>query len=532
LPYLIWLTLKNSGLELGQSGGYAGEPQKAIFSLFHMLDYVDALSLRGLAQEIVFITAMVLPLSALVLAIAIATGKFFDKRTNQFFTKEMAPWLICAIAAFVPFSYWIFVDIGKRYSTPFFLTLLALTVLSFERSSSPRVLSRYVWCASSLLMVLLAASFTLPTKHTSVVLQLAFAVIAPLLAVWFFDTKFRQRGAMAMVALGLTIAVAVAQRAVIENKPPTVNSRLMPILSEWKNIWGSIYLATGWSYDEAIGKIFFVNHHIEQDARPAYDFVVSHAGPTNLMNPKPDGFFVSFKYRADDGDFLDPASWLLEQNIPSEIKKALENRDLKLGLPLAKNMFLIPYYVKSTALLPKNFHDSAEGYLRGQHDLVLDRLPASEGTAELKPGQYLFKWNECPSAHQFCSTGAVVDLQSEQHNYHMKVKIVGSALSEVSPWVSPGWTQNWIEPYAQVRCGKEVQRFPLATSIGYDRRYATDPARLLLWGNNSFVAPFEREFEFKCSEKISEISVGRNSSQVETIYDLKILPAKELSLKL
>src|SRR6185312_13630599 len=98
--------------------------------------------------------------------------------------------------------------------------------------------------------------------------------------------------------------------------------------------------------------------------------------------------------------------------------------------------------------------------------------------------------------------------------------------------ISPAWTQAWIKPYLEIQCGGKTETFALASSIGFSRDYAFEPEHPILLGNNSFKAPFDREFEMECAQKPTEITAGRESSTVETIYQVKQLSAQRLTLAL
>src|SRR5690606_10034764 len=114
------------------------------------------------------------------------------------------------------------------------------------------------------------------------------------------------------------------------------------------------------------------------------------------------------------------------------------------GMPMPGNLLVVPYFVSDRDLLPDSFHSYGQGYLRAPEEKLLDGLEEHEAVKSISKNEFLFKWNECPDRHKLCSTGALVKVSEERaRSYRFDIKIFGSVISQVSPWITPNWTQQW-----------------------------------------------------------------------------------------
>lgn len=530
-PYLIGRALSAAGFELGQENSPAGSPVSAPFSLFHMWDYLPSLPFHEFAQSSLIKIFTVIPLPAFPLAVAYLShkNKMKDPRTR--------PLLVLTAFAAIPYSYWFLADIGVRYSIPMYVTTIFLTVVLFMKAlEAPRALH---WFNSMAALALAAVIYgiskdqSISSLDRSLVRSFALATL-PLIFI-IFTPGFLKFNRPAMIGVLLFLLLGAAQNHAGILKSFNVSTQFMPRLQHWRLIWQHIYSSTGWDYEDAVSRIFFVHHHVEQDARPTYALYRRNSGLVPLNPDAPDGYFVSFNKDTEGMSVEQLKIWLLEQNIPEDVKAALRENHIELGPIEVEAVLVVPYKVKNTQHVHRHFHNYGRGYLTGPDADFLSNYAASTWAGRYSNKDYLFKWNECPDLHRFCNTGAMVRVEpinTSPEDYRIKVRVVGMVLSQVSPWISPNWTQGWIGPYLEVLCDGKTQRFPLATSIGYRRRYATSESRPLIWGNNSLVAPFEREFHVKCRSEIAELSIGRDGSEIETIYKVQNLPAKKLSVKL
>jgi hypothetical protein len=531
-PHLIWLLLKSRGISLGQEDFYSGSSTKAFSSLMLMTDYFRALPRDDFLYGIVARTLNVIPISLLLIAVTVGLCREAAHKAGQ--APLIRALTFCSFVSFIPFSYWYIVDIGGRYTIPFFLSMMFLTIVMYEQMlRTPQRLRLYNILGSATLLasVIYGLYSNIPPANLT---RLAVTAIAlPVCGALLADRKFRNRSSGVILSFIITLGLAFAQRVLANTKIFNVTNRgrSMPSYSEWKRIWGHVYLSTAWTYDEAIHRTYFINHHLEQEASFVYNEILRSGMQPKVLFPSPDGYIVSITLKPKHQTRNDILSWILKQNLQREVKEGLRSGDLVIGESQSNNRLIIPYWVRNRASLPQHFHNFGAGYIQDPDEALLANLNLREGVFALGSGRILFKWNECPDAHPFCSTGAIVILkQTLETTVEVSVKVIGATLSQVSPWISPNWTQQWIEPYIELECGKNTHHLSIASSVGYGRENATSHSHILLWGNNSFVAPFKRNFSVRCMP--TRLSLGRKGSAVETLSQIKTLPGKSLSTTL
>jgi len=532
LPYLAWLARGSMG---GQVAGYPGSAEKSLPVLMQLLADTGNIPLDEFLHDGFQHFIQTIPFALLILSPVALWLRSGPGEPNSGTEKFKKPLWICAAFSFPPFLYWFFVPIGNRYGQPFYLSLIFLTVTELNSVlHSRRRLKVFNLVAGTILCAYVVFCFATEPVSWTAILPIGAVCLLPVAVAYWSSPDFRRFGFAAALAVMMCLAMGLAQTRLLQDGVVKRSANMMPRLRHWTHIWGPIYRHTGWSWDEAIHRTYFIGHHIEQDAQSGYEFVIARAKTQVRNENPPDGFFVDFaKNPGDFDDTGDAVRWMLEQNISEDLKDALRAGDIRLEDSLHPKMLIMPYRTVKSRLLPAHFHDYGEAYLRDPDESLLDEIRAPEAAIAKGGGRFVFKWNECPETEVFCSTGALVELKKqERDSVALKVRVIGQAISQVSPWISPNWTEAWNSPYVELKCGGEIQRFKLASSIGYRREYANETEHLHLRGNNSIVAPFEREFSLPCKGKPQALTVGRESSTVETIYRTKELPGKPLTLKL
>lgn len=537
VPYVVWALAHRLGLDFGQPPFESGSADGALPSLLQLGTYTKAFEPLAFLKLAAGVLLRTVPLSLPLLLISFG-GTALKGRTAKA-ADDLTSWprvlAVNAFVGFVPFSYWFFASIGRRYGIAFFGAVLLLSTLLHERMLTDLTArTRYVRLAVGTLvalLVLLAGAYP-QVFNLHVLLKTTAITLGPVALAAFI---LRELELKALAVLALTLVLSFAQHQVSRQDTWRDSPDLMPSFAKWESIWKNIYLRTGWSYDEAIHRLYFINHHLEQDPKPAYDVVVNDVDRRQLerlrLDPPPDGFFVVHNMRALGLSETQMRDWLLEQNLQSEVKEALRAGDIAIAFHGPYALMVLAYYVRDTRLVPKHFHNVGAGYLRSPDERALDAYPEAKTARPLGAGKYVFKWNECASAAPFCNAGVFVSLASEDdHVYRLRVRVVGSSLAQISPWVNPDWTAQWVAPFVEVACGSVQHHFSIASSIGFNRAYAGDPTHALLWGNNSFVAPLEREFTFACATAVKRVSVGREGTVVDTIQTPLVRPAQMLNL--
>src|SRR5262249_30652619 len=145
---------------------------------------------------------------------------------------------------------------------------------------------------------------------------------------------------------------------------------------------------TGWTFDEAKDRIFYLNVRAAQTPRWIYP---KKQGRTT--GSIPDGFFAALASETppDQGDVM---SWLLAQNIQENISTGLLQGGIEVGGPqkLSKRFWLIPYFVRDKENFLPYFHNSGEGY-----DTIAKtgaKAPSNRSVSAV--------FNHCPNRPEYC----------------------------------------------------------------------------------------------------------------------------------
>ncbi len=533
LPYLIWLICKKMGFEFGEKSFYVGEGGDAISSLVFLIQEISKDSWMKIFENSTQRLFFTVPFALIPLIIALRSSAYLKTLFSRF-----RPMFICLFFAFIPYLNWYFSPQAIRYTMLFFVALNFFSIVCFYYLlQSQKAIQNFNIAAA---IMLGGCAVIIYFYFSDVHIWQAFIGFCIMSFIALISLKLGQKDDMKLglplvTAHILLIALLSVQRIETQSADFKYKDRThyMPTLKEWGHIWEKIYLATGWSYKEAGTKIYFVGHHMSQSPELAYN-AMKKKNP-QLINPIPDGFLVSNRYfiKSDSNSeaklkrFHQYDGWLRRQNLPQEFMEALDNETIVLGKNLSEKILIVPYYVKDFNQFPQRFHNIGQGYQASAEDRLLQLIPESEGTLKLDDKNWLFKWNECPVYDDFCSTGALVSLGEKDI---ISVKVVGSALSQISPWISPNWTQAWIGPYMEIRCEGKTYSHQLMSSIGFNRELTHNARTPFFQGNNSFLAPFERKFSSECKGNIDQISIGRMGSKVDQVMQVINLPGKKLTI--
>ncbi len=540
LPYLIWLTLSRYSIHLGVPAFYAGQSIDSPSSLLHLMTY-------GYSEPFyIVLKNTLLGLLPIVLIVTLPF-LFIDKHGESGSTlaklnHKIKPLFALLFFSFFPVVEFCFSPQAYRYTMPFYLSVLFATVFIFDYLiQSSKRLNIFI-ISSFFLQILMWGCFYYFFKFRFKSTFCYTFLIVFVVAITFFITNrgAPKKGAALMIGLMLFASISYTQSAFSSLGAFSSKewSFFMPKYEDWRNIWSAVHRYTGWNYEEARRRLYYVGHHLEQDPELALsDFNNQEIVKINPLQT-PDGFFISNRFRymflRMRGLSMTAQSWLKHQNMQPEILAAIKNGTIKLGENLSTEILIIPFWVMDKKELPAFFHDLGEGYRLSEDDQKLSLVKGSEGVIKINDNSLLFKWNENTDQNPFTSTGAIVDiLDKKNFGHEVRVKIIGSTLSQITPWVAPSWTQAWISPYLDLKCGKsKMFRLPIASTVGFSRNSSHDQRTPILQGNNSFVGPFERSFEVRCKDGLTEIGLGRQASSVEMITQVKMLPGKYLSISL
>ena len=535
-PFFIWQVLSKFNIYLGQPQSYVGSTSGSIPSLLAYFKISTSFSqFMLLCLQKLFLVLPIIFLIGLIYKAFIFKLPNLEETKSDETSKDSLFKVLLTISVFnfIPFSFYFFVPQGSRYGAPFAISMsfLAIVVVTkifssevkWKKFNSFGLIAWLIMLGFILYWGILKVPVLLGYYSTGLVLILLSA------AVLYWKKAKNNLPLLSFILIGL---LAQTQGFVQARLAKSIHAEgNMPVYWQWKAIWPRIYLMTGWSKEEAFARTYFINHQREQSARRAYDYFVNGLNfKSNKMNKKPDGFFVSI----DKKPGLDLKEWMLTEPIQQELKEALISGDIVIGkYEMGAKVTVAPYFVVNKVKLPEYFHSAGWGYNSFPEQDLLRKISAPSGAIQLAESKFLFKWNDCPDHHQFCDSGMIVDLKSsEKGNYSLDVLAIGLALSQSSKWISPTWTQAWISPFLEVTCGQKKQRFEIASSVGYNRKYiGVDKYFQFPMVNNSFLLPHRRHFEFECSTKVSEIAAGYKSSLIEREYDSVEIPGHEETIK-
>lgn len=221
----------------------------------------------------------------------------------------------------------------------------------------------------------------------------------------------------------------------------------------------------------------------------------------NAMNV-PSGYFF-FRERPGFKDNKDEIfSWIVEQNLPFELKRDILSNEITLDDPLFNfGVVLVPYRILNASSSIQNFHNRARSPRLDHMDQFLienDRVAQSgvnvNSTIRLSNDKYLLIWNFCENADPgFCRVGVIIDFANNQHGI---VEFFGSPLNLENNSLGPV-SVHWIDSKLQISCGKkETYKIPLLRKIG-NAEYIPK--------NDSFMAPMRLRFENPCPSRATSL---------------------------
>lgn len=539
-PYLIWAACDRMGFRFGEPApAYSGSASAAIPSLLTLAsDFRETLIFSEILAKTIFLVP--LPLVAAIAAIAAlraapsaATDANRGVARPRMENKLRRALFFCAAISFVPAVYFFLRPNGMRYTIPFTAALVALTALAHLRATRAEKVARIyaILCAAALVPILwllrgeLDSGLALRTMGAALV---ASAIV--LLAGRRDSMKAEAWAILAFVAAGSLVSFQTtlgrSNRGIPKLWVPTV--RQLTILSN------RIHARTGWDFEAARRRLFFVDGQIELTPKEIYEEVVRErrAQPDfaeGLMQggEAPDGFIITTampEREVPSGpDFF--KEWILSQPLQADLARGLKDGGIELGRAFREgSLTMAPYWVHDSEHYPRHFQNVGYPYEKFPGDRVLEGLTAPTGSRRLDAAQILFFWNDC--AGPWCTTGAKVGFDREGDKLRLHIEILGAPLEQTSEWTGPGWGQAWIAPYLKLRCGGRDKTVALLDSVGINYRIGTKISGMYEY-YNSILAPVERTTVVPCPGRLEELRMGRESTVIYRMNGIETLPAVE-----
>ena len=546
-PFFIWKGLLAFGIQIGvPPPATSGSILFALPSLMYMIKPFLQHQVDNYWAHVFFIFLYFIPLPIISLCLAhVPSGlKIENKEIDLLSSWEVSLaetqkiLSICILFSLPILLYVYFNPIGTRYISPLFIGTLFFFALYFAQPSFKFQIHKY----NFLLILLLLISFVFLffnkgfpiSSHNQITCFFGFLLLLPyvfsrvLKKQKIFDVYF-----FSFIATGALIFTQNFSMAAL----PSFKFNFLSI-SQTNKISRVIYNNTGWFFEEARRKIFFVNTMKEMDLRLIYQNYSENNKPDMIPDKMPDGFFVATdkdSFIKNNNNLFNVKSWLLDQSIPEDLKVGLRENWILLEKNLPSDdprLLIVPYFVMDKMQFSLHFQNVGYPYQKIPEDKVFANLKNFPGTVKLAEKSFLFYWNECPGHESFCTTGVFVDIDDSNPKMpELKVNIRGATLSVASEWLISGWTQAWVRPFVKVTCGDKTESRQIMESIGFNNKYS-----VYIEGfnfiNNSILAPFERSIVVKCQTSISEISVGRELTVIDDGRGGHELPRQELVHKL
>lgn len=535
LPHLTWLFASKIGIHFGSPAFYSGDADQSIVSLIYLIKL--NLNVTYLKLMVTWIKKLLITFPFITLPI-ILTSIFYRKNLS----KNTKFYLIFLGCGFIPYLNWYFSGQAIRYTIPFYVTALIMVIDCLDTIFEDRNYLKIFNFLSIILLFFTSVYALVEFNNLELKQYIVENFIITFVIILLFAKKlyleFKKTFSF-VLSLILIFTLAYAQREFISSER-AFNSKnqegYMMSYEDWKYIFETVYKFTGNDFEHYKYQTYYIGHHVNQSPFLAMEGFKFDKKSILKNTISPDGFIISNRFgnlsMAKQKDKLNPYKWMLNQNIHYDLKMGLISGHIKLGENLSSDKLIIPYYVTNQFEFPQHFHNISAGYKISNEDLELEKIK-NEGILKLSDNEILFKWNENPDQASFCSTGAKVKIsEPEKNQYLINVRIIGATLSQITPWISPNWTQSWDEPFIEVNCNNQNMKFNLSESIGFNRKYSHRVTRTPFFaGNNSFAAPFERIIKVKCNKNIDSISIGRNGSTIDMITNTKTLPGKKLTYK-
>lgn len=530
LPHLIWIFLNRNGIHFGKEAFYSGKTEESLPSML----YIVKLTLSTLKGKLIYSTLKKIFFTfPYVTYPAFFTVAFYFKQLNW---ENRNKYLLLILGAIIPYLSWYISGQAHRYTIPFYIlmTFLTITALSFILNDRKKIFLFNILASLTIFTVIgfefYENGFVDYTPIIFPFLKIFFIQIILIIGLCVYSKKISTITTSMML---LILTLAILQKEFV-NSDRFFNSKTqegyMLSYDEWKQLFQNTIGRTEWSIDELLSRTYFIGHHVNQSPKLAYEVIKEQINFNNIDLKDADGFIISNRFGSNSMRKRKNRSsqeWILKQNVHKSIKDSLIHNELELGENVSSSSLIIPYYSRQNNFIPQHFQNNSIGYLPDLFAEILNGLPTNQASI-VNGNQIVFKWNNCPDHNNYCSNGAVVTYQDN----FFDIKVVGSAISQITPWISPNWTESWQGPYLKIVCNNKTYVKNLIDSIGFQRSYSHQPERTPFFaGNNSISAPIEFKFKSPCHKNINQLIMGRKSSIIDKLTSTEIITVPEITYK-
>ncbi len=317
-----------------------------------------------------------------------------------------------------------------------------------------------------------------------------------------------------------TGALCVAAGATLSLFQSRLTRGLEGTLNDLTVVSRAIVQQTGWDYEHAKLRLYYLNLPPTWSLRPVYqaEFTKLEQPPTNRQ---PDGYF----FGAVDERFLkgaDKKIWITRR-VERSMAQGIHDGQIQLGefTQPAAHFVIVPYFVTDKKKFPASFHNRASEYDSNQ-DQVINQLLAE---SQVKPRQAIAAvFNNCPNQPDHCR----IVMSAESSNLAdpsqpVTLRVLGIPLAFASKSLAPYVNQILYRPVAVFQCDAKTVSVEMAHLLG------TTPQTPPWAENNSLQAPYTREIQVDCKGPVRSISLGYKHAAFTHHPDLRQLrPAVKL----
>lgn len=584
-PFFLFVALDALGVTLGRprlasSGGGMNAPRDLMDTFVRewgLAVHGSRHSLKGLTIRTVFFLG---PL--LLLAWVFAAHGAWKKRAREIAQgpREFRSVCLRVLGTVLLFTlpsalYVVFFPARSRYGVSFVLTLSVYSAVLIGP-----LLSRLSGLALSLLVTLVSAAGAwifapkdspLPVAAGGILAALGVAAVVGLGGLagrpgpW--NIRDLRSGPRAAWLATLFLLLTATSFAVDFSRFTFLTSHQYPFFDDYISLASYVKTQTGWNYDEARKRIYYLNHFNQANPRLVWDTVASQIASAPAGASRPDGYFAilhdpSRRLFASINPFGEelqtptgPTAMVEErleqvdaatrfrarfrrEDLETSLHQGIRDRKIVIGevVELTPRFGLAPYWVTDRQTLPGFFQNIGYPYEKGKEWGPL--YGPMQGTSEarrLEDGSALFRWRECPSGQEFCTVGARVRLSPRKTSHATEswawVQIQGEPLAVPAINTIPDWTQALRAPFLEVSCDGKTHVRRLADAVGY---YVPDlsTAQRVHTNSHTLLAPIEAWWKTPCRGPVTKVAFGWEGSEVTRSLEQTHETGRRLEIKL
>jgi hypothetical protein len=524
LPLLPWVIWKISGQSLGQpSPEYIGAAQNVVPNFVQNLlklgdGWAGTITLRGEYNDYVILTKMFLP-SVVALVLILILG--WDVKATGRAKQLGLVWGCCLAFGALPIL-GLFPYIARtRYLMPFHFALAFFIAAKFYQLPN-------AYRARFLGLFFIVAAGRDVWRNTGLLRNMpVYDLLVPFALVAFGAVAVIRSSLPRLTPWALVFCAMVAFRYGQFHIAHSISPAYLGI-GPMQEAMGLIHERTGWTFEQARARIYWLNVRYESTPEFVYRLVEKQNRARTPAASTADGFFIAQMRRQDQNDALDGnfKRWLERLDLEPTILADLKQNRIKLGEPAEFHWgFVVPYTVDRSGPHSPHFQNLGEYYQPAP-----EKTPGADNQAsKVQAGHANFQFNDCAGQDRYCRFRfELKSAAAENKNTELSVTLSGPVISHSSPWISPDWSQGLSNVFLKYRCTEKSpeQKVIVASRVGY--LPGSENSTII---NGALMAPFSRSLRVPCSQPLHQVSMGYEQAHAYAVNRAVELPGRELSVQ-